>query len=71
LAVDHTIIGKVGRVTGTIAPGRIGEVSLPVRGGTETFFAYAADREEVIEAGTRVAVVDFDPPRMVTVTPYA
>ena len=35
---------------------------LPVRGATEAFYAYPAT-DEVIEVGTPVVVVDFDPPR--------
>jgi len=38
------MVGKVGRVIGTVMPGRLGEVMVPVRGGTEAFNAYAADR---------------------------
>jgi hypothetical protein len=63
------MIGKVGRVTGTIAPQRLGEVMLPVRGGSEAFHAYAADREETIAPGTRVVVVEYFAPRTVVVTP--
>jgi hypothetical protein len=63
------MIGKVGRVTGTIAPQRLGEVMLPVRGGSEAFHAYAADREETISPGTRVVVVEYFAPRTVVVTP--
>ena len=63
------MIGKVGRVTGTIAPQRLGEVMLPVRGGSEAFHAYAADREETIPPGTRIVVVEYFAPRTVVVTP--
>ena len=65
---DDDLVGKVGRVTGTVAPGTVGEVVLAVRGGSETFFAYPADGVESIPAGTRVVVVDHEPPRTVTVT---
>jgi hypothetical protein len=65
---DQTIIGKIGRVTGTIAPGRIGEVMIPVRGGSEAFHAYAVDNDEMIERGQRVVVVEHYPPRTVVVT---
>ena len=65
---DDELVGKVGRVTGTVAPGTVGEVMLPVRGGSEAFYAYPADGEEEIPAGTRVVVVDYEPPRTVTVT---
>src|SRR3982751_5510818 len=50
---DHELVGKVGRVTGEIDPGRLGEVMVPVRGGTEAFYAYAVDPKETIPKGTR------------------
>ena len=65
---DHRIEGKIGRVTGRITHGRIGEVMIPVRGGTEAFHAYGADDGD-IERGTRVVVVEYHPPRTVIVTP--
>ena len=65
---DHAVAGKVGRVTGAVAPGTVGEVMLPVRGGSEAFYAYPADGKETIEPGARVVVVDYEPPRTVTVT---
>jgi hypothetical protein len=67
---DHRIVGKIGRVTGDIAPGTVGEVMLPVRGGTEAFFAYAAENGECIEAGVRVIVIEYEPPRTVMVSRY-
>jgi hypothetical protein len=70
-AADHAMIGKVGRVTGLVAPGTVGEVMLPVRGGSEAFYAYPADGEEVLVPGTRIVVVDYEPPRTVTVTRIA
>lgn len=63
------MIGKVGRVTGTIAPGRIGEVMVSVRGGSEAFHAYATDNASTIPAGSRVVVVEYFPPRTVVVSP--
>jgi hypothetical protein len=65
---DHEVVGKVGRVTGTVAPGRLGEVMIPVRGGTESFHAYASD-DETIRPGSRIVVVEYFPPRTVVVTP--
>jgi hypothetical protein len=62
------MVGRRGRVTGKVAPGQVGEVMLPVRGGTEAFYAYPATGE-VIEVGTPVVVVDYDPPRTVYVAP--
>jgi hypothetical protein len=68
---DHQVIGKVGRLTGEIAPGRMGEVMIPIRGGTEAYFAYAADPHESIPRGTRVVVIEHDPPRTVIVSRIA
>jgi hypothetical protein len=65
---DENVVGKVGRVTGTVAPGTVGEVMVPIRGGSEAFYAYPADGEETIQSGTRVVVVEYEPPRTVTVT---
>src|SRR5262249_52324477 len=65
---DHQVIGKVGRVVGSIPAGRMGEVMIPIRGGSESYFAYAADATEELPQGTRVVVVEHDPPRTVIVT---
>ena len=62
------MVGKMGRVTGTIEPGRIGEVMVQVRGGSEAFHAYAADSDDTIAKGTSVVVVEYFPPRTVIVT---
>ena len=32
---DQKVVGKMGRVTGRIGPDRLGEVMIPIRGGTE------------------------------------
>jgi hypothetical protein len=66
---DQRMIGRVGRVTGTIAPGRIGEVMIAIRGGSEAFNAYATDSQDTITPGTRVVVVEYFPPRTVVVSP--
>ena len=66
---DHAMIGKIGRVTGSISPGHIGEVMVGVRGGSEAFHAYAADAETTIPSGSRVVVVEYFPPRTVVVSP--
>ncbi|MEA2717338.1 MAG: hypothetical protein QOI56_1467 [Actinomycetota bacterium] len=65
---DHTMIGKMGRVTGTIASGKLGEVMVQVRGGSEAFHAYAADSDDNLPPGTRIVVVEYFPPRTVVVT---
>jgi hypothetical protein len=64
---DQAVEGKIGRVTGTIRPGLLGEVMLPVRGGTESFNAYAVDTDDVIPVGSRIVVVEYHPPRTVVV----
>lgn len=66
---DHRMVGKTGRVTGRIAADRLGEVMIPVRGGTEAFHAYALDRDVEIRTGTSVLVIEYHPPRTVVVTP--
>jgi hypothetical protein len=61
------VVGKVGRVTGAIGPGLVGEVMMPVRGGVEAFYAYASVPGEEIAVGSIVVVVDYFPPRTVYV----
>lgn len=65
---DQQVVGKTGRVTGRIAAGRLGEVMITVRGGTEAFHAYALDAGTEITTGTRVLVIEYLPPRTVVVT---
>lgn len=57
------MIGRLGRVTGRIGPGLVGEVMVQVRGGVEAFYAHPQHPGEEIEPGVRVIVVDFQPPR--------
>ena len=66
---DQKVVGKTGRVTGRIASDRLGEVMIPIRGGSEAFHAYAVDREDEIAPGTRILVIEYHPPRTVVVTP--
>jgi membrane protein implicated in regulation of membrane protease activity len=66
---SEEMVGRMGRVTGTIAPDRLGEVMIAIRGGSEAFHAYAADTADTISPGTRVVVVEYFPPRTVVVTP--
>lgn len=68
-AQDEGMIGKVGRVTGPIRPGRLGEVMIAIRGGSEAFHAYATDTSEAIPVGSRVVVVEYYPPRTIVVSP--
>jgi membrane protein implicated in regulation of membrane protease activity len=69
MTADHQMVGKIGRLISSIVPGGMGEVMVPVRGGTEAFYAYASDAEE-IPKGTRVIVLEHDPPRTVIVCRY-
>lgn len=66
-AVDRSLTGKIGRVTGTVAPGTIGEVMLPFHGGTSAFFAYPFDKTSVFAVGEKVLVIYFEPPQSVYV----
>ena len=66
---DHRVESRVGEVTGRIAPGTIGEVMLPIRGGIEAFYAYAYEPDRVIDVGTEVVVVERAGPRAVKVVP--
>jgi len=63
------MVGKIGRVTGTVAPGKIGEVMVSIRGGSEAFHAYASDADDTLATGTRIVVVEYYPPRTVVVSP--
>ncbi|MEU6944507.1 MULTISPECIES: hypothetical protein [unclassified Streptomyces] len=65
---DVSMVGMLGRVTGTVGPGLVGEVIVRIRGGAEHFLAYAADAKERISLGTVVMVVEHLPPRTVYVT---
>ncbi len=70
MEADHELIGKVGHCTDAIAPGEMGEVMVPVRGGAESFYAYASDPAESIPKGSRVLVLDREAPRTVIVSRY-
>jgi hypothetical protein len=63
------VIGRTGRVTGRVAPGTVGEVTLEIRGGSEAFYAYASDPTAIIEKGVKVKVDDHQPPLTVFVSP--
>lgn len=70
MGADHQLIGKIGRLSETIDPGRMGEVMVPIRGGSEAYYCYAADPAESIPKGTRVLVIEHEPPRTVVVSRY-
>jgi len=65
--VDRSLTGKVGRVTGRIGPGTIGEVMLPYLGGTMAFYAHPFDKASVFAVGEEVLVIYFEPPQTVYV----
>jgi hypothetical protein len=65
---DADVVGKIGRVTGTIAPKKVGEVMLAIRGGSEAFHAYAHDGSQTIDRGCRVVVLEYHPPRTLIVS---
>jgi hypothetical protein len=63
------VVGKVGRVTGTVAPGQVGEVILTTSRGSDAFHAYASKTDDTLPVGTRVLVLEYFPPRTVVVEP--
>jgi hypothetical protein len=67
--VEQEMVGRVGRVTGAITPGHLGEVMVAVRGGSEAFHAYSSDPAATIGTGTRIVVIEYFPPRTVFVSP--
>lgn len=68
MSADESVIGKIGIVTHRLLAGRPGEIVVHIRGGTETFIAYAdvdvAEQQEVLVIGQRSA-------RTVEVTPFS
>ncbi|HEY1156038.1 MAG TPA: hypothetical protein VGE95_07100 [Arthrobacter sp.] len=65
--VDRSLTGKIGRVTGRIGPGTIGEVMLPYLGGIMAFHAHPFDKASDFPVGAEVLVIYFDPPQSVYV----
>ena len=65
--VDRSLTGKIGRVTGRIGPGTIGEVMLPYLGGIMAFHAYPYDKTSGFAVGEEVLVIYYDPPQTVYV----
>jgi hypothetical protein len=64
------IESQIGRVTARIAPGLMGEVRIPYRGGSETFHAHAWDQSATLDVGQEVVVIDRVGPRTVRVAPF-
>ena len=67
MSVDEPIVGKLGTVTHPILAGGPGEIVVHIRGGTETYVAYA---EEDLPEQTSVLVVAQRSARTVEVTPF-
>ncbi|MDX2561920.1 hypothetical protein PV371_19960 [Streptomyces sp. TX20-6-3] len=67
-SMDSSMVGLLGRVTGTVGPGLVGEVIVRIRGGAEHFLAHPASPKERIGVGTVVMVMEHLPPRTVYVT---
>jgi hypothetical protein len=67
---DDHLIGRTGRVTGSIGPGsdRFGEVLFDIRGGRDAYYAQPYDGEESIPVGAEVVVVAHPASRTVLVT---
>jgi hypothetical protein len=67
---DQELVGKIGHVTGEITPGSMGDVMVPIRGGSESYYAYSSDPAETIPKGARVLVLDQQAPRTIIVSRY-
>jgi hypothetical protein len=65
------IESQIGRVTARIAPGLLGEVRIPYRGGSETFHARAWDESVTLDVGEEVVVIERVGPRTVRVARLA
>ncbi len=63
------VVGLTGVVTGAVGPGMTGELTLPMRGGTEAYLAYPLDPGDELAKGSLAVVVEFAPPRTVYVAP--
>ena len=70
METDHELIGKIANVTSAIEPGEMGEVMVPVRGGWESFYAYAPEGEETIPEGAQILVLERKAPRTLIVSRY-
>jgi hypothetical protein len=53
--------GKLGRVSGTVRPGHIGEVILAVGNRVEAYYALPYDGSETIDRGTECIVIQTHP----------
>ncbi|WP_176634538.1 hypothetical protein [Arthrobacter wenxiniae] len=65
--LDRSLTGRVGRVSGLVGPGTVGEVMIAFHGGTTAFHAHPYDETSVYPVGERVLVMYFEPPQTVFV----
>ncbi len=54
-------------MTGTVAPGQVGEVVVATDRGSDAFHAWASTPDATYPVGTRVLVLEYHPPRGVVV----
>jgi membrane protein implicated in regulation of membrane protease activity len=67
MTADDPVVGKLGTVTHPISPDKPGEVVVRIRGGTETYMAYA---DTDLPAQTEVLVIAQRSARTVEVTRF-
>jgi len=65
---ETKIVGRTALVTGKIGPDTLGQVTVAIREGTDTYSARSAHPDEVISVGSEVVISKFFPPRTVLVS---
>ncbi len=65
--MDRSLTGRIGRVSGMVGPGTLGEVMVPFHGGTMAFHAHPYDESSSYPVGDRVLVMYFEAPQTVYV----
>ncbi|PYI66583.1 hypothetical protein CVV68_13520 [Arthrobacter livingstonensis] len=65
--MNRSLTGRIGRVSGLVGPGTVGEVMVPFQGGSSAFHAHPYDDSSVYPVGERVLVMYFEPPQTVYV----
>lgn len=66
---DHVVVGKIGRVGDKITNTQLGTITIPIRGGTEEYYAVTYGEKE-IRVGEQAIIVELIPPRTVIVEPF-
>jgi membrane protein implicated in regulation of membrane protease activity len=62
------LVGRFGRVTDTIPAGGVHKGEVMIDG--QAYHALATDTSQELPRGTRITVVEYEPPRTVVVTPF-